>query len=137
MAIIDCCTRKIVGVHVSRRGRALEAEKALKMSCLDELGLVYSKGEVRPVPRSDNEKVFISKRFTQRCSQYGLNQEFITPYTPQQNGMIERFFRSLKEECIWLRNFQGLKDAKETISEWVTFYNKEQPHQMLRYLITA
>jgi len=27
-------------------------------------------------------------------------QEFITPYGPEQNGIIERFFRSLKEECI-------------------------------------
>jgi transposase InsO family protein len=30
---------------------------------------------------------------------YRLRQEFITPYTPEQNGLIERLFRSLKEEC--------------------------------------
>jgi len=29
-----------------------------------------------------------------------LKQEYITPYTPEQNGLIERFFRSLKEECV-------------------------------------
>ncbi|MBP6263358.1 MAG: DDE-type integrase/transposase/recombinase [Nitrospira sp.] len=34
------------------------------------------------------------------CCDYRLQQEFITPYTPEQNGMIERFFRSLKEECV-------------------------------------
>ncbi len=84
--------------------------------------------------RSDNGKVFTSKRFMGRCKQYGLSQEFITPYTPQQNGMIERFFRSLKEECVWLHNFDGLKDAKEAICEWVAFYNKERPHQALGYL---
>ncbi|MCC2643340.1 MAG: Integrase core domain [Nitrospira sp.] len=28
-----------------------------------------------------------------------LQQDFITPYTPEQNRMIERSFRSLKEEC--------------------------------------
>jgi transposase InsO family protein len=31
--------------------------------------------------------------------------EFITPYTPEQNGIVERFFRSLKEECVWQHNF--------------------------------
>ena len=119
---------------MSRRGRALEAEKALEMACLQEVGLLYSKGERRPVLRSDNGKVFTSKRFMGRCKQYGLSQEFITPYTPQQNGMIERFFRSLKEECIWLHNFEGVWDAKQAIEEWVGFYNELRPHQALGYL---
>ena len=48
--------------------------------------------------------------------------------------MIERFFRSLKEECIWLHNFEGVEDARETIEEWVTFYNELRPHQSLGYL---
>ncbi len=84
--------------------------------------------------RSDNGKVFTSKRFVGRCRQYGLSQEFITPYSPEQNGMIERFFRSLKEECIWLHNFEGVEDARETIEKWVAFYNQKRPHQSLGYL---
>ena len=31
---------------------------------------------------------------------YRLEEELIMPYTPEQNGIIERFFRSLKEECV-------------------------------------
>ena len=135
MAVIDCCTRQIVGVHVSQRGRAQEAEAALEQGCLEQFGLIFAKqGEQRPVLRSDNGKVFTSKRFVGRCRQYGLSQEFITPYTPQQNGMIERFFRSLKEECIWLHNFQGVQQAQETIEKWVQFYNQLRPHQALNYL---
>jgi len=30
-----------------------------------------------------------------------LQQEFITPYTPEHNAISERFFRSLKEEYLW------------------------------------
>ena len=135
MAVIDCCTREIVGVHVSQRGRAQEAETALEQGCLEQFGLIYPQpGQTRPVLRSDNGKVFTSKRFVGRCRQYGLSQEFITPYSPEQNGMIERFFRSLKEECIWLHNFEGVEDARETIEKWVAFYNQKRPHQSLGYL---
>ena len=135
MAVLDCCTRQVVGVHVSQRGRAQEAEAALEQGCLEQFGLVFAKqAEQRPVLRSDNGKVFTSKRFVGRCRQYGLSQEFITPYTPQQNGMIERFFRSLKEECIWLHNFQGVQQARVTIEKWVQFYNQLRPHQAFNYL---
>ena len=138
MAVIDCCTRELVGLHVSERGRAQEAEAALEQGCLEEFGLIYpQEGQMRPVLRSDNGKVFTSKRFVGRCKQYGLSQEFITPYSPQQNGMIERFFRSFKEECIWLHNFEGVEDARETIEKWVDFYNQKRPHQSLGYLSPA
>ncbi len=135
LAVIDCCTRQIVGYHISSRGRAQEAEAALEMGCLEEFGLLYaSSSESRPVLRSDNGKTFTSKRFMGRCAQYGLSQEFITPYTPQQNGMIERWFRSLKEECIWLHNFETVEEATDKIEEWIAFYNEKRPHQALNYM---
>jgi putative transposase len=137
-AIIDCHDREIVAIHVSKHGRATEAQQTLEAACIHRFGLAYPKAEdARPVLRSDNGKVFTSKAFTACSKQYGLEQEFITPYTPQQNGMIERFFRSLKEECIWLHNFETYEQAKEIIEEWVEFYNTQRPHQSLGYLSPA
>jgi len=66
----------------------------------------------KPVIRSDNGLVFQSRRFREMCRDYGLPQEFVTPYTPEQNGMIERFFRRLKEESVWLRNFRFFEEAR-------------------------
>jgi len=68
------------------------------------------------------------------CRDYGLPQEFVTPYTPEQNGMIERFFRSLKEECVWLRNFRSFEEARREIGRWIHWYNEGRPHQSLGYL---
>ncbi|HZT07806.1 MAG TPA: integrase core domain-containing protein [Chloroflexota bacterium] len=62
-----------------------------------------------------------------------LGQEFITPYTPEQNGIIERFFRSLKEECVWQRNFVSFAEARRAIRRWIEWYNAERPHQALGY----
>ena len=101
VAVIDCHDREIVGWEFALRGRAREAERALEAACIRRFGTLRPTGDT-PVIRSDNGLIFQSRRFRAACSDYRLSQEFITPYTPQQNGMIERFFRSLKEECVWL-----------------------------------
>jgi putative transposase len=48
--------------------------------------------------------------------------------------MIERFFRSLKEECVWLHLFEGFEDAQRAVVEWLEWYNTGRPHQSLGYL---
>ncbi|WP_366131041.1 transposase [uncultured Halomonas sp.] len=62
---------------------------------------------------------------------YGLTQEFTPPYTLKQNGLVERFFCSLKEESIWLHHFES---ARVVIDRWIRYYNEERPHQSLDYV---
>ncbi len=56
--------------------------------------------------------VFSSKEFMKLVAAYGLETEYITPYNPEQNGVVERFMRTLKEECIWLQGFDSFSEAK-------------------------
>jgi putative transposase len=60
-------------------------------------------------------------------------QEFITPYTPEQNGIIERFFCSRKEECVWQHSFVNFEHARRELSAWIRWHNEERPHQALGY----
>jgi putative transposase len=110
-AVIDCHDREVIGVA--------------RFGTLRPIGA--------PVLRSDNGLIFQSRRFRQACRDYRLQQEFITPYTPEQNGMIERFVRSLKEECVWQHTFQTFEEARRIIRDWVEWYNQERPHQALGY----
>ncbi len=132
-AVIDCHDREIVGYEFSLRGRAKEAERALEEACIARFGTLRPEGDT-PVVRSDNGLIFQSRRFRAALRDYRLRQEFITPYTPEQNGMIERFFRSLKEECVWQHLFQDFEHARREIREWIRWYNEERPHQSLSYL---
>lgn len=132
-AVIDCHDREIVGYEFSLRGRAKEAERALEGACLYRFGTLRPQGQV-PVVRSDNGLIFQSRRFRAALRDYRLSQEFITPYTPEQNGVIERFFRSLKEECVWQHNFRSFTEARQAIRRWIEHYNEERPHQSLGYL---
>ena len=135
-AVIDTCTREIVGFRLSKSGKASTAEAALQE------GLIYRFGklkrlEIPIILRSDNGLVFSSDSFTKTVKAYNFTQEFITPYTPEQNGMIERFFRTIKEECIWHHNFKSLKEANEIIGKWIDFYNMKRIHSALRYKTPA
>jgi len=131
-AVIDCHDREIVGYEFARRGRAKEAERALEEACLARFGTLRPTG-VTPVIRSDNGLIYQSRRFRAACRDYRLRQEFITPYTPEQNGMIERFFRSLKEECVWQHLFPSFAAARRAIAAWIRWYNEARPHQALGY----
>jgi putative transposase len=131
-AVIDCHDRELIGYEFALRGRAKEAERAMEAACLARFGTLRPSGPT-PTVRSDNGLIFQSRRFRQACRDYRLRQEFITPYTPEQNGMIERFFRSLKEECIWQHQFQTFEDARQQIRTWLAWYNHGRPHQALKY----
>ena len=81
--------------------------------------------------RSDNGLVFTSRSFTALVRSYGLRQEFITPHSPEQNGLVERVIRTLKEQCVHRHRFESLQHASRAIGDWIHFYNHRRPHQAL------
>jgi len=96
--VIDCHTRELLGWHLSRSGKAKTAESALEQALIARYGTL---GRVASpfLLRSDNGLVFTSRSYTALVRSYGLRQEFITPHTPEQNGMVERVIRTLKNSA--------------------------------------
>jgi putative transposase len=118
------------GEDLSRSGKSKTAEAALEQALIARYGTL---GRV-PTPfllRSDNGLVFTSRNFTALARSYGLRQEFITPHSPEQNGMIERLIRTLKEQCAHRHRFETLQHASRLIGDWISFYNNQRPHQAL------
>jgi len=134
IALIDCCDRYLVGWRFTRCGSAGFCAGALEDALLQQHIAPKSTGLII---RSDNGLVFGSKRFHETMTKYGLFQEYITPYTPQQNGMIERFFRSIKEELVWQREFASFDDGYNAIADWIRHYNETRPHMALGYVTPA
>ncbi|WP_218150034.1 integrase core domain-containing protein, partial [Halopseudomonas formosensis] len=77
------------------------------------------------------KKVAAPSRLDRRLIDQVMEQEFIRPHTPQQNGMVERLIRTVKEQCLWLHNFQTLDEARQTLRAWFKYYNEQRPHQAL------
>ena len=128
--VIDCHTRELLGWHLSRSGKASTAGAALEQALIARFG---SLGKVSNpfLLRSDNGLVFTSRDYTRLVRSYGLKQEFITPHCPQQNGMVERVIRTLKEQCLHRNRFESQQNAMRVIGDWISFYNNRRPHQAL------
>ena len=128
--VIDCHTRELLGWHLSRSGKATTAASALEHALINRFGTL-GKVPHEFLLRSDNGLVFTSRRYTALVRSYGLKQEFITPHCPQQNGMVERVIRTLKEQCIHRQRFDSIQHATRAIGDWISFYNNRRPHQAL------
>ncbi|MEM7440733.1 MAG: integrase core domain-containing protein, partial [Pseudomonadota bacterium] len=46
----------------------------------------------------------------------------------RDNRMIERLWRSLKYECVYMNAFETSSEMRAGISKWLTYYNCERPH---------
>ena len=105
--VMDCHSRELLGWHLSRSGRSKTAESALEQALIARFGTL---GRVPKsfLLRSDNGLVFTSRSYTALVRGYGLRQEFITPHCPEQNGMVERLIRTLKEQCVHRHRFETL-----------------------------
>lgn len=49
------------------------------------------------------------------------------------NIFVERLWRSLKYEEVYLHAYEDAKEAKQGIGKWLLFYNEERPHQAMEY----
>lgn len=113
--VMDCHTRELLDWHPSRSGKACTAGSALEHALGARFGTLGRVPEPFLIP-SDNGLVFCSRSYTALVRNYGLRQEFITPHCPEQNGMVERVIRTLKEQCIHRHRFETLQHAARVIS---------------------
>ena len=128
--------REVLRWRLPHRGDARTAETALEEALIRRFG-AFGRVPWSIVLRSDNSLVFSSRHYTATVRAYGIEQEFITPYTPEQNGLVERFIRSLKEECVWQHKFESLSHARQVIEAWIRHHDTERPHQVLGYRAPA
>lgn len=81
--------------------------------------------------RTDHGSQYGSRAFRQSMRVLGVRQEFIAVNTPEQNGHMESFHKTLKREYVWTRDFQPYQEAAEAIQEAYLDYNQNRIHSAL------
>ena len=84
--------------------------------------------------RTDRGPQYDSEAFRESMRILRVKQEFIALNTPEQNGHMESFHKTLKREYVWTRDFQTFQEAAETIQEAYIDYNQHRIHSALGYL---
>jgi putative transposase len=130
--VVDCCSREVLGWELAHTARAKTAERALEEALLHRFGTTCGAPSGLTL-RHDNGLVFGSRAYRALVRDYGLTQEYIAPYTPEQNGLCERFIRTFKEECAWQHRFDNLAAARATVARYIEHYNTQRTHSALKY----
>jgi len=83
---------------------------------------------------SDNGSQFISGDFSKFLREVGLAHVRTSVRYPQSNGKIERFHRTLKDECLSKQSLIDLADARKQVAAYIVDYNTKRLHSALYYL---
>lgn len=105
------------------------AQKAIETLPRDDEGK-------RSVPevRSDNGSCYISKEFRVVLTENGLDHRRIHPHCPEENGLIERANRTLREGLEGEEEPRDLLEATAALARIVRRYNETRLHSALKYL---
>lgn len=86
---------------------------------------------------SDNGPQFVAKDFKQFIRLCGMTHVRTSPYYPQSNGKKERWFGTLKRECIRPGTPLSLADARRLVARFVEHYNTVRLHSAIGYVTPA
>jgi putative transposase len=84
--------------------------------------------------RVDNGPEFISAALQAWANDREITFIFIEAGKPQQNGYVERFNRSFREEVLDAYNFERIREAQAMAHAWLWIYNNVRPHSSLGYV---
>jgi putative transposase len=86
---------------------------------------------------SDQGSQFTSERFTGELLKRGVTISMDGRGRCFDNIFIERLWRSLKQEEVYLKDYQQVSEARSGIERWFQFYNYRRRHQSLGYRTPA
>jgi len=89
------------------------------------------------VVRSDNGPQFTARAVEENLKRWGVHRQKTPFHCPEGNSVVERFIRTLKEECLWQHHLKTLEDVERVLADWIPRYNTMRRHQSLGYLTPA
>jgi transposase InsO family protein len=131
-AILDACSRRCVGWELSRR-----IDTSLTLAALERA--LWTR---RPAPglihHSDQGVQYASGAYVACLEAAGAQISMASRGNPYENAKAERFFRTLKSEEVYLKNYETYEEAASNIGEFIEeVYNTKRLHSALGYVPPA
>jgi len=123
MAIMDWFSRYVLAWRLS-----ITLENDFCLEALDEALRRHGAPEIF---NSDQGSQFTSEAFTERLLKQGVRISMDGRCRAFDNIFIERLWRTVKYEEVYLRDYQSVPHARESLEAYFSFYNEQRPHQAL------
>jgi putative transposase len=120
IAIMDWHTRKVLAWRISN---TYEAE-----FCVEALNEAIYRFGPPEIMNSDQGSQFTSFAWTDRLKRAGVKISMDGKGRCIDNIFIERLWRSLKYECVYLHAWETGSQARAGVGQWINFYNRQRPH---------
>jgi putative transposase len=125
VVIMDWASRAVLAWRLSN---TLGADFCVE--ALEEALARYGRPEIF---NTDQGSQFTSEAFTGTLQRHGVRISMDGKGRCMDNIFVERLWRSLKYEEVYLHAYATVAEAKAGIADWLRFYNQERQHQSLGY----
>src|SRR5919108_3571004 len=134
---VDHGIDELVGWHVAKLGDRWAALEPIRQGVRHAFGN-FRKDIARGLAvRCDWGPQYIADAWINEVKWLGITISPSYVGEPECNGVIERFMRTLKEQCLYLHRFQTLEEARRVIAEFIDRYNHEWLIERLEYRTPA
>jgi putative transposase len=114
---------ELLGWHVAKHGTRFEAVQAVGMAVRQQFGHLGA-GVARGLAlRHDHGSAFMAEHFQNQIRFWGMAPSYAFVGEPETNGVIERLFRTLKEQIVHGRIYQTIDEVRDAVRAFATRYN--------------
>ena len=122
-AVIDLYSRYVVSWALSNTQEA--------QFCIGVLEEALATGRRPEIFNTDQGSQFTCADFVDRLLHRGIRPSWDGKGRWVDNVFVERFWRTVKYECVYLHAWVDLRVARSGLADYIPFYNYERPHQSL------
>ncbi len=122
---IDHCVEDVVGWHVAKVGDRWAALEPIRQGVQQTHGGYAPKIALGLGLRMDRGPQYTAHQFLGELRWLGIRPTPSYVGEPECNGIMERWIRTLKEECLYLHDFATLEEARQAIRQFIERYNQE------------
>lgn len=124
VAVMDWASRKVLSWRLSN---SLEPS-----FCVEALEEALERFGPPAIMNTDQGSQFTGLAFTRTLEKAGVQISMDGKGRWMDNVFIERLWRSLKYEKVYLSEYQTVSEARSSIADWMHFYNEDRPHSSLQ-----
>lgn len=125
--VLDLFSRKVIAFHISMKTTVQLVNRTIKKA-------YEARNPKEPlILHTDRGVNYTSKVYNQTLRLMNITHSYSGSGNPYDNSVCEAFFKTLKEEELYRREYHSEAEMKKSVSDYIERYNTKRPHTYLRY----